>query len=34
MNGIEADDDGICVLDEGHNDDLPKNVYQALEILA
>lgn len=31
--GIEADDDGICVLDEGHNDDLPKNVYQALEIL-
>ncbi|MBV6422082.1 MAG: hypothetical protein DAHOPDDO_03371 [Ignavibacteriaceae bacterium] len=31
--GIEADDDGICVLDEGHSDDLPKNVYQALEIL-
>lgn len=30
---IKTDDDGICVLDEGHADDLPKNVYKSLEIL-
>ncbi|MFA5011156.1 MAG: BREX-1 system adenine-specific DNA-methyltransferase PglX [Ignavibacteria bacterium] len=30
---VKADDDGICVLDEGHADDLPKNIYNSLEII-